>query len=204
MFARTLTPVSLALALLVAAPLAGTDLAFAQAQPTAAAAKEVVHKVILTTGMAGGKMVYLDEKGAANPTLRVNVGDTVEITIGSGEGAEHDIVIPDLGVKSKAFNAQTGPTKVRFKATKAGKFSYYCSVPGHRQIGMEGLIDVSAGAAGGANAAASGAPAKSAAVKATAAASASPAAAPVAGLAPADVNAVSIAMDPQRRSGLGG
>jgi len=196
MFARSLTPVSLALALLVAAPLAGSNLAFAQAQPTAAAAKEVVHKVTLTTGMAGGKMVYLDEKGAANPTLRVNVGDTVEITIGSGEGAEHDIVIPDLGVKSKAFNAQTGPTKVRFKATKAGKFNYYCSVPGHRQIGMEGLIDVSAGAAGGANAAASGAPAKSAAVKATVAASASPAAAPVAGLAPADVNAVSIAMDP--------
>lgn len=35
--------------------------------------------IVLKTGMAGGKMVYLDDKGGANPLLRANVGDVVEI-----------------------------------------------------------------------------------------------------------------------------
>ena len=41
-------------------------------------------------------MVYLDAQGQANPVLKANVGETVEITISSGEGAEHDIVFPGL------------------------------------------------------------------------------------------------------------
>lgn len=101
-----------------------------------------VRQITLTTGMAGGKMVFLDTKGQANPRLSVNVGETVEITISSGEGAQHDIVIPDLKVASAKFDASTGATKVRFKATKAGSFEYYCTIAGHRQIGMEGMLEV--------------------------------------------------------------
>jgi nitrite reductase (NO-forming) len=150
-----------------------------------AATQGVVHKIVLKTGMAGGKMVYLDEKGAPNPVLRGNVGDTIDITISSGEGAEHDIVFPDLNVKSKLFDGKSGPVKVSFKLTQAGKFSYICSVPGHRQIGMEGMLEVT----GPADAAAA-APAAKPATATMGAANASGA------IAAAVPNAVSIAMDP--------
>lgn len=186
MFARVLAPVPLAIAALAGAAMAGpwTPAAFAA---TPAIQKEAVSHIKLSTGLVDGKMVYLDAQGKANPALRVNVGETVVLTIHSGEGAEHDIVIPELKVHSKHFNASTGPVQVRFKALQAGKFTYYCSIPGHRQIGMEGVIEVIGSAA------------DMAAAKATKArplaraASVAPAAAPIAAAA---ADAVSIAMDP--------
>jgi nitrite reductase (NO-forming) len=106
-----------------------------------------LQKITLSTGLRNGKMVFLDEKGQANPRLKAKVGDTVEITISSGEGAQHDIVIPDLNVASAKFDKSTGATKVRFKVAKAGSFEYYCTIAGHRQIGMEGVLEVSGPAA---------------------------------------------------------
>ena len=37
---------------------------------------KIVQRYVLRTGMADGKMVYLDEKGTVNPVLRAAVGDT--------------------------------------------------------------------------------------------------------------------------------
>ena len=65
-----------------------------------------VQKIVLKTGMANGKMVYLDEKGTVNPVLRGKVGETLEITVTSGEGAEHDIVFPELGVNPRSSPAR--------------------------------------------------------------------------------------------------
>ncbi len=112
-------------------------------KPQQAAVSPAAFKAVrLSTGMKDGKMVFLDEKGNANPKLQANVGDTIEITISSGEGAQHDIVFPALNVHSKHFDHSTGPTKVRFRVTKAGSFEYYCSIAGHRQVGMEGMLEV--------------------------------------------------------------
>ena len=101
-----------------------------------AAETSQVRKIVLKTGMAGGKMVYLDDKGTANPVIRGNVGDTIELTIASGEGAQHDIVFEGLNVKSAMFDGRSAPAKLSFKLTQSGRFAYFCSVPGHRQIGM--------------------------------------------------------------------
>jgi nitrite reductase (NO-forming) len=148
--------------------------------------QSVTRQIVLKTGMAGGKTSYLDEKNNVNPVLRTNAGDTVEITISSGEGAEHDIVLAELNVASKKFRAQTGAVKVSFQVPQSGKFTFYCSIPGHRQIGVEGVLEVTgpADAAG-----------EKPAAKPTAVLGAAPAAAPAA-LARAAINAVSIAMDP--------
>jgi nitrite reductase (NO-forming) len=199
MFTRATTPVSLAVAALVsgaifaAGAFAATDVAAAAAKATTpitqVESKQVLRKIVLKTGMAGGKMVYLDEQGKANPVLRANVGDTVEITISSGEGAEHDIVIPELNVRSKHFDAKSGPIVVRFKVTQSGKFTYFCSIPGHRQIGMEGTFEVT----GPADASAAAKPSHGTGHAAMAPA---PALAKSKGLPPAATNAVSIALDP--------
>jgi nitrite reductase (NO-forming) len=123
-----------------------------QVQSGAAAPKEALHRFVLKTGVANGKLVYLDEQGKANPVLRATVGETIEIVVVSGEGAEHDLAIPELGVASKKFNAASGPVTLRFKAEKAGMFTYICTIAGHRQIGMEGTMEI-AGEAGNAAAA---------------------------------------------------
>jgi len=194
MFARILAPIPLAIiALLSAGPLVVGSLtatavtsaaAKSRADAAPSASKQAVRRITLKTGMVGGKMVYLDAQGNANPVLRADVGDTIEITLASGEGAQHDIVFPDLKVQSSPFSGSTGPTVVRFKVTQAGKFAYYCSIPGHRQIGMEGILEVAGTArATGAQAAA--------ATRVLAAA-----AAPAKAIAPAAAQAVSIAMDP--------
>ena len=141
MFARFLAPIPLATAIVLGASVAGLYAAQAVAA-VASDRKEVIHPIKLSTGLVDGKMVYLDAQGKANPVLRVNVGDTVDLTVRSGEGAEHDFVIPELGVHSKHFNASTGPVRVKFKVTRPGKFTYYCSIAGHRQIGMEGTLEV--------------------------------------------------------------
>jgi nitrite reductase (NO-forming) len=188
-----LAPISLAAALIfVAAPFVGAVGASALTAgktiapaTSVAAKKQATRQIVLKTGMAGGKMVYLDEKGNANPVLRAEVGETVEITIASGEGAEHDIVVPELDVASQKFSGKTGPVKFSFQVTQPGKFTYYCSIPGHRQIGMEGVIEVT----GTASAAGAKPAARPTAVLGAAATAAAP-------LAPAATGAVSIAMDP--------
>jgi nitrite reductase (NO-forming) len=137
--------------------------------------------VKLSTGVVDGKMVFLDEQGKPNPKLKAKLGDTIEIRISSGEGAQHDIVIPALNVASAKFDKSTGATKVRFKVTKAGTFEYYCTIAGHRQIGMEGVLEVSGAA--------------SAATSASPQAKPQPAAKPLV-VEPARAGAVSVAMDP--------
>jgi nitrite reductase (NO-forming) len=142
---RRYSPVPMALALLVSAAFAAPA-ALAQATPAASRQAAVkpsgAQKITLSTGIKDGRMVFLDEKGAPNPTLKARVGDTIEIRISSGEGAQHDIVFPELNVASAKFDKSTGATSVKFKVTKAGTFEYYCTIAGHRQVGMEGKLEV--------------------------------------------------------------
>jgi nitrite reductase (NO-forming) len=192
MLARFLAPIPLAIAALIGTSIAGP---FATAAHAAAPVerKATVKQIMLSTGLVDGRMVYLDAQGKANPTLRVDVGDTVELTVQSGEGAEHDIVIPELGVHSEHFNAATGPVRVKFKVARPGKFTYYCSIPGHRQVGMEGTLEVVgdelAKAPASRQAAAPKAVPNVVAVAAKVAARSAP-------IAPAAADAVSVAMDP--------
>ncbi|MFT7722485.1 MAG: copper-containing nitrite reductase [Roseateles sp.] len=141
-----LLPLVLALGLLALAPAASAQKPSGGGAP-AAAAQAAVKRFVLHTNIVDGKMVYVDDKGAVNPTLNAAVGDTVEILLDSGEGAEHDLVIPELSVASPKFSAGTGRKSVRFKVAKPGEFTYFCSIPGHRQIGMEGKLRVSGKAA---------------------------------------------------------
>lgn len=83
-----------------------------------------------------------DIDGVLNPPLVVKVGDRVRITVINGDPTLHNFNID-------AFNAHTGElvaaeqtASVEFVATQAGMYEYYCSVPGHREIGMKGMLDV--------------------------------------------------------------
>ncbi len=113
----------------------------------------------LQTGIVNGKMVFQGVGGSidgvVNPTLQVNQGDTVKITLVNGDGVMHDLTIPDLGVHAQQVTAKGETTSVVFKAEREGTFSYFCSIPGHRQAGMEGLLVVGSGSQSGGTEAAS-------------------------------------------------
>ncbi len=142
---------ALVLALLLFAPPA-----LAQEQP-APASPGVAHSpaqkaasFTLRTGIAQGRMVFIgsggDIDGQVNPTLMVHEGETVQITLINGEGAEHDIVLDDFAARSNLVVARGASSTLAFSADKVGEFIYYCSVPGHRAAGMEGRIQVMPGA----------------------------------------------------------
>ncbi|MGK5078007.1 copper-containing nitrite reductase [Janthinobacterium sp. HLX7-2] len=177
----------------LAMPLSVQAQAAALAAPKAAASAAAIKHYELQTNIVDGKMVFIGAKGQVNPVLTANVGDTVELVLKSGEGAEHDLLIPELNVASSKFSANTGTTTVRFKVTRAGTFTYYCSIPGHRQIGMEGKLEVTGTSVAEAGGAAAGA--GSAANESSQAALAlyTPAPAPMRG---PDPSAVSVAANP--------
>src|SRR5574341_908626 len=105
----------------------------------------------LKTGMQDGKMVYVGMGGAIegiiNPTLSAKAGDIVTVKLMSGEGAEHNIAFPDFNVDSQHVVGQGKTITVTFGVDHGGSFLYYCSLPGHRQAGMEGKFEVEGTAA---------------------------------------------------------
>lgn len=94
---------------------------------------------LLFTGVGGS----ID--GQVNPTLQVPEGAVVQITLVNGDGALHDVVFPDFGAASEQISTKGASSTTVFKADKAGEWAYFCSVPGHRQAGMEGKLIVGEG-----------------------------------------------------------
>ncbi len=103
----------------------------------------------LKTGIAGGRMVYIgvggDIDGQTNPTLMVHEGELVQINLINGEGAEHDVVIDQYPARSSIVVGINASSTFSFIASKVGEFTYFCSIAGHREAGMEGLIRVMPG-----------------------------------------------------------
>jgi nitrite reductase (NO-forming) len=130
-------------------PPAAAQQAGTQAQPSAPAPGVAYipdAKYTLRSGIAEGRMVYIGVGGAidgkVNPVLTAAEGQVVQLTLINGEGAEHDVVFPDQDARSPRVTGKGASTTIAFRATKSGDFVYFCSVPGHRQAGMEGQFTV--------------------------------------------------------------
>jgi nitrite reductase (NO-forming) len=102
----------------------------------------------LTTGSDAERLVFYgvggDIDGQINPTLTADPGQIVQITLINGQPVEHDIVIDELGVAGHV-TAMDEEVVIQFRADAALAVNYYCSVPGHRAAGMEGLIAIGGG-----------------------------------------------------------
>lgn len=100
----------------------------------------------LETGIGQGKMIFTgvggEIDGVVNPTLQVEPGDVVQITLVNGDGALHDIIVPELDARSDQITGQGSSSVIVFRAREAGEYVYLCSVPGHQAAGMEGMIQV--------------------------------------------------------------
>lgn len=112
---------------------------------------EYTPNVSFTLKTAIGKfgMAFVGEggtiDGVVNPDLHVKSGDVVQITLVDGDGAQHNVYVPDFKAHSDDVTGAGASTVIVFRADKDGSFAYFCSILGHRQAGMEGKLIVGEG-----------------------------------------------------------
>ena len=102
----------------------------------------------LTTAGDGHNLVFQgiggEIDGVNNPTLNVEPGDVVQITLVNGQATEHDLVIDEFGVATGSVTQVGQESVITFVADQGGSFDYYCNIPGHRAAGMVGKLQVGA------------------------------------------------------------
>lgn len=97
-------------------------------------------------GSAGGAAEAIvieshDDFSFSPNEVEVSPGQTV--TLHNVGFAQHDLVVDDWGVQTELLNnEQTGDIVVPEDAEIGSTATFYCSVPGHRQSGMEGTFTV--------------------------------------------------------------
>lgn len=68
-------------------------------------------------------------------------GGEIEIVFKNNGEMSHDLVFEEAGFKTKLLSpGQTETIKVKFN--EIGFYTFYCSVPGHKEAGMEGVLIV--------------------------------------------------------------
>jgi plastocyanin len=75
------------------------------------------------------------------PTTGTIDAGKVTITLTAEKAVNHDVVIEGVS-KEPVVAAAAGKTKSGTVELKAGTYTFYCDVPGHRSAGMEGTLTV--------------------------------------------------------------
>lgn len=106
-------------------------------------------------GAAGGMDGHDESTPVADGARRIEVAatsfefDPDEITVTAGEDVAivlssddllHDFTIDDIDVHVAADRGETAEGGLR--ADEAGEYTFYCTVAGHREAGMEGTLVV--------------------------------------------------------------
>lgn len=80
---------------------------------------------------------------AYDTTSLVAKAGTVEIALTNSSPVEHDVTIAQGSTVLGHTPTFAGGSKTLSVTLRAGTYTFYCSVPGHRQAGMEGTLTVS-------------------------------------------------------------
>ena len=82
-----------------------------------------------------------DEYSFSPKSLSVTAGERISLTFKNMGNLPHNFMIDELGVVTKTIAGGQTDT-VEFTAEASGTFTFYCSVGGHRELGMEGDLEV--------------------------------------------------------------
>jgi len=98
-----------------------------------------------------------------NPEIHASVGDKIVFDVDNAGKSFHAFAITDSkegtgpAIDGTIIGTADNPMKpgakgeVTFVPAKAGEYFYICAVPGHRELGMEGKIEVTEASSGGAS-----------------------------------------------------
>jgi plastocyanin len=96
-----------------------------------------------TTAGGGAKALTIDESEFKLAPKDANVGSgAVTVTAKNVGTIAHTLEIEGKGVEKKTANIQPGSSADLKVNLKPGKYEMYCTIPGHKQSGMEGTITV--------------------------------------------------------------
>jgi plastocyanin len=90
-------------------------------------------------GGGGATFVAVDIAFESAPES-LPAGET-EVMLQNNGAAVHDVTFEELGDET-VVSANGGETQSGTATLEAGELTYYCSVPGHREAGMEGTLTV--------------------------------------------------------------
>lgn len=93
-------------------------------------------------GGEGREITVVSTDFAFNPsTMTVKADEKVKIIFQNKGSASHNLIINGLGVGTKTIGSGKTDT-IEFTAPASGTYAFFCSVPGHRPAGMEGVLKV--------------------------------------------------------------
>jgi plastocyanin len=72
--------------------------------------------------------------------IKARVGETVALRLDNTHTAPHSFDVDELNIHVPMAAGKSG--LALFKSAKAGTYTFYCGVPGHRQLGMVGTLIV--------------------------------------------------------------
>jgi uncharacterized cupredoxin-like copper-binding protein len=98
-----------------------------------------------STGAGGGARLSLQADPSQlkfdTTALSANAGK-VTIVMKNPSQLQHDVAIEGNGVNAQGKVVGHGGTSTASASLKAGTYTFFCSVDGHRQAGMEGTLTV--------------------------------------------------------------
>lgn len=117
----------------------------AAAEPAAQTKTEPNHETVPAPANGGSKLAL-----AADPSGQLKFDKSklaakagpVTIAMKNASPVPHDVSIEGGGVEKKGKVVEGGATSTVAATLKPGKYTFYCSVPGHREAGMEGTLTV--------------------------------------------------------------
>lgn len=81
------------------------------------------------------------------PTIQAKVGQPLKTVLENKGAIEHDIAFPTMkadkpGASLRALAKPGQTATLEFTPTAKGSYEYICTIPGHKEAGMKGKIDV--------------------------------------------------------------
>lgn len=91
---------------------------------------------------ASGKVTVIAKEFTFLPSaIQVRKGQHVTIVFKNEGRLSHSLAIPDLGRRTDTIQSGSQAT-IEFTAKEAGRHAFWCTVPGHKQAGMVGEVDI--------------------------------------------------------------
>lgn len=103
---------------------------------TALPAQGAARKSVLEISTAPGAALKFSTR-----SLKAKAG-VVTIVMRNRSFLPHDIAIKGHGVNAKGRTVPKGGTSTVTARLKAGRYEFYCSVPGHEAAGMKGTLTI--------------------------------------------------------------